>query len=347
MSFFLCVGGSWCIGRTIVRCGKMHPPIGTNSHFSSFTRYSAINATKFVEKGHITLRGKVVDGFVVLFVDDTGPGVPVHKRDGLFESFQESLDLLNQGTGIGLNICHNLCQLMGATIRLDEFYDSGVAGCPGARFVVNLQQRPIENYGEAAEDDPEVAPDDIEKPREGSSPRTVTIVAPPVSGPQSPEANGNSLIRGNLDDLVPPTNDENNLPESLEVLFVDDESILRKLFIRTVRKVAPTWHITEAGNGERALQLAQEKEFDVIFMDQYMPCIEGPLLGTEVVRRLRAMGFTCLICGLSANDIREDFLDAGADSFLHKPFPCKTDALRAELMKFCRGYAPKEPAQKS
>ena len=33
---------------------------------------------------------------------------------------------------------------------------------------------------------------------------------------------------------------DDQLPKGLQVLFVDDESIFRKLFIRTVRKVAPT-----------------------------------------------------------------------------------------------------------
>ena len=60
------------------------------------------NATKFVERGYICLRAAIVDGSVELCVEDSGPGIPFEKRQRLFKKFQESLDSLNQGTGIGL-----------------------------------------------------------------------------------------------------------------------------------------------------------------------------------------------------------------------------------------------------
>jgi len=63
-------------------------------------------------------------------------------------------------------------------------------------------------------------------------------------------------------------------------------------------------------------------------MDQYMASVEKQLLGTETVRALRADGVTARICGLSANDMEEGFLDAGANSFLFKPFPCEAEAFK-------------------
>jgi len=35
---------------------------------------------------------------IVLSVEDSGPGIPQEKREQLFVKFQDSLDLLNQGT---------------------------------------------------------------------------------------------------------------------------------------------------------------------------------------------------------------------------------------------------------
>lgn len=55
------------------------------------------------------------------------------------------------------------------------------------------------------------------------------------------------------------------------------------------------------------------------------------LLGTETVRAMRARGVKSLICGLSANDMQSAFLEAGADTFLMKPLPCKQDALLEAL----------------
>jgi signal transduction histidine kinase len=87
------------------------------------------NATKFVEKGFIRFRGCEVGNSVQISVEDSGPGIPLEKQDRLFEKFQESLE------GVGLCVCRNLVDLMKGDIWLDKTYDSGIEGCPGARFV--------------------------------------------------------------------------------------------------------------------------------------------------------------------------------------------------------------------
>jgi CheY-like chemotaxis protein len=65
----------------------------------------------------------------------------------------------------------------------------------------------------------------------------------------------------------------------------------------------------------------------LIFMDQHMASTEKQLLGTETVRALRAKGFKNTICGLSANDIEQSFISAGADCFVLKPIPCDRSKL--------------------
>lgn len=100
----------------------------------------AINASKFVESGFIRLRAEVKEDNVIIYCEDSGLGVPESKRQGLFDSFQNSLDPLSEGTGIGLSICFNLCQLLGAKIWLDHSYHSGIRDRPGSRFVVELQK---------------------------------------------------------------------------------------------------------------------------------------------------------------------------------------------------------------
>jgi DNA-binding response OmpR family regulator len=68
-------------------------------------------------------------------------------------------------------------------------------------------------------------------------------------------------------------------------------------------------------------------------MDQYMASVQKQLLGTETTRALRSKGVTAKICGLSANDVEELFIEAGADSFMIKPFPCQKEALKQELVR--------------
>jgi signal transduction histidine kinase len=65
------------------------------------------NATKFVESGFIRLKATAdeddeITAVVQLAVEDSGKGVPPDKRRDLFQKFQTSLNVLNQGIGVGL-----------------------------------------------------------------------------------------------------------------------------------------------------------------------------------------------------------------------------------------------------
>ena len=122
-------------------------------------------------------------------------------------------------------------------------------------------------------------------------------------------------------------------PDSLSVLFVDDDTVLRKMFVRALRRAEPNWNVSEAASGETALHLVKSENFDLIFMDQYMASIEKQLLGTDTVRALRANGVTSTICGRSANDKAQEFLDAGANTFMSKPFPCGKEGMRAAILR--------------
>jgi signal transduction histidine kinase len=72
-------------------------------------------------------------------VEDSGPGIPVEKWEKLFFQFQDSLDELCQGTGIGLSLCKKLVDLMDGTIALDESRDSGIPGKPGSKLDIQIK----------------------------------------------------------------------------------------------------------------------------------------------------------------------------------------------------------------
>lgn len=254
------------------------------------------NSAKFVEEGYIRLTATPYgDGHIQLAVEDSGPGIPEEKKKLLFQKYQESLDMLSQGTGIGLFLCKNLVDLMDGQIYLDDDFESGIPNCKGTRFVVELKVPPEGFLHDEHE----------------------------------------SLIHDNASRSQVSVSESHpkELPENLSVLFVDDDPILRKLFARTVRTVAPNWSIREASNGETALQIVENTHFDLIFMDMYMASVQKQLLGTETVLELRNRGVTCRICGLSANDKETEFLEAGADVFTFKPFACERGALRQELFR--------------
>ena len=124
------------------------------------------------------------------------------------------------------------------------------------------------------------------------------------------------------------------LPTTLSVLFVEDDPILRKLFVRSLKKICSSWTVVQATQGEDALEICRHQTFDLIFMDQYMASTnEHALLGTETIRVLREdLGVTASITGLSANELGEDFLRSGADHFVLKPLPTAREALIEQLL---------------
>lgn len=74
-----------------------------------------------------------------------------------------------------------------------------------------------------------------------------------------------------------------------------------------------------AANGQQALRLTEQLDFDVIVLDIMMPGIDG----LEVCRRLRQRLLSTPILFLTARDTLEDKLEgfkAGGDDYLLKPF---------------------------
>lgn len=207
---------------------------------------------------------------------------------------------------------------MGADIWLDTEFVSGIEGHPGTRFIVRLN-RPPEDVDRSF-----MAPPDesLSESKHEHCEGQPTLVTEQNSPPQMRTA-------------------AMNLPKSLSVLIVDDDTMIRKMFKRSVLRVAPGWQIEEACNGETALCLVDSQSFDVIFLDQYMASIEKQLLGSETARALRSKGVTSIICGLSANDMEQAFLEAGANVFMFKPFPCSKDALTKAIYDILERHGSK------
>ena len=288
------------------------------------------NAAKFTKEGKlgfVRLRVRVdekMNNSIQILVEDAGQGIPEEKRRNLFGRFQESLDSCTQGTGVGLNLCKTLVNLMGGELYLDESYDSGVEGCPGARFVVHLKDtHPIIQSLDQIDTDSAAC---------GTS-RFVDSVDVEMGSINTSEET--SVVENSQAECTRPC----ALPDKLSILYADDERILRKLAIRAFSKLRPEWTVEETASGEAALTLVESKRFDIIFLDQYYTSVERRLTGTETARAMRAKGVESIICGVSANDIEASFLSSGADIFRMKPFA--TD--QASLERFMTEALAKRP----
>jgi PAS domain S-box-containing protein len=90
------------------------------------------NAVKFTERGGVQIRAQLVDGrerrFVRFEVQDTGVGVPIEKRDEIFNEFVQGDSTHARkfgGTGLGLAISRKLVEAMGGKIGIEGVVDGG------------------------------------------------------------------------------------------------------------------------------------------------------------------------------------------------------------------------------
>ena len=97
------------------------------------------NAVKNTQQGTVILKASATDDVLTLAVEDTGCGIPKEETEHIFERFVK-LDTFKEGVGLGLTLCRRLAQRLGGTVRLDTTYPG-----PGARFVVTLNNEPINN----------------------------------------------------------------------------------------------------------------------------------------------------------------------------------------------------------
>jgi two-component system response regulator MtrA len=110
----------------------------------------------------------------------------------------------------------------------------------------------------------------------------------------------------------------------------DDEDILMLVQLRLSRS---GYEVVVARDGEEALQLAREKQPDLVVLDWMMPKASG----LEVLRAMRAdesvasIPVVLLTARVSESDIQEG-IDAGADDYIAKPFSPQELASRIQTI---------------
>jgi signal transduction histidine kinase/CheY-like chemotaxis protein/HPt (histidine-containing phosphotransfer) domain-containing protein len=118
---------------------------------------------------------------------------------------------------------------------------------------------------------------------------------------------------------TPLESDDKVVPDRFlkgQVLLAEDNRENQKLITMYLRRAG--LDVEVASNGQEAVNLANEKKYDLIIMDIHMPIMSG----IEAVKILRSRGYTGPISALTANAMQEGVkkcLDAGCNTFLAKP----------------------------
>ncbi len=130
---------------------------------------------------------------------------------------------------------------------------------------------------------------------------------------------------------------------ALRVLVVEDTDVTRTLTVRMLENLGH--HVELAKNGREALHFLEKESFDLVFMDDRMPIMDG----CETVRAIRRetsavlnrdLPIVALTASVSISD-RERCLAAGMNGFVTKPL--RSHQLAAVLEKFVGVRAAPRP----
>jgi PAS domain S-box-containing protein len=262
------------------------------------------NALKFTEEGSVTLRVRLKDegerireekeihpssfSLLTFEVTDTGPGIAPEEMKDLFEAFAQTKTgrQAQESTGLGLPISRKFVQLMGGDEIRVESPAQLPAGDKGGPGTTFAFDLRVE-------------------------------VVSPVKIDHRQDARGLlSAIDVRVVGLAP------NQPR-YRLLIVDDQPTNRQLLRELLAPFG--FDLREAENGQQAIEMWQEFQPHLIWMDMRMPVLDGYQATKQIKAKLETQNseLKTVIIALTASSFDEEkatILAAGCDDFLRKPF---------------------------
>ncbi len=112
---------------------------------------------------------------------------------------------------------------------------------------------------------------------------------------------------------------------SLNILVVDDSSVMRKMIIRTINMCGlEIGEIYQAGNGKEGLENLDSHWIDILFIDVNMPVMDGMEMLKIVRERPESRDLPVLIVSTESNENRIKEISEKRAGFVHKPFTPET-----------------------
>lgn len=310
--------------------------------------------------------------YIMVAVKDSGIGISDEAQKRLFERFNQATprtESIYGGSGLGLNVSRKLCHLHGGEIGVSSKEGEGstfgfffrVRRCPAAsadeppplkkdaiqELCSDIQKLGNELTGVNRET---VQPSMPEAPTIAN----VTEVSPGASSERSEHTAKLAREAKSGETVVTLPKSASGTPSSLSrsnseaasvaahhILLVEDNIINRQVLSRKLKSLG--FQVSEASNGQEALDAVQARSFDCVLMDQVMPIMDG----NQATRRIRDIERESAshvpILGVTAN-VREaqqaDMMAAGMDDIIFKPY--KTDDLSEKIDRLIRGITHRQ-----
>ncbi|MBV9023082.1 MAG: response regulator [Streptomycetaceae bacterium] len=135
------------------------------------------------------------------------------------------------------------------------------------------------------------------------------------------------------DESPAPLGEQSHIPpQTTRVVIAEDEALIR-LDLKEMLEEEGYSVVGEAGDGERAVELAGEYRPDLVILDVKMPVLDGISAAERIAKQHIAP--VLMLTAFSQRDLVERARDAGAMAYLVKPFS-KSDLVPAIEMAVSR-----------
>jgi len=107
----------------------------------------------------------------------------------------------------------------------------------------------------------------------------------------------------------------------LNVLIVDDSSVMRAMIIKTIRMSGlELGDVYQAGNGKEGLDAARENWVDLVVADINMPVMNGEEMIDQMKADPELSALPTIVISTEGSETRIQRLEKKGVTFIHKPF---------------------------
>ncbi|KAG4031783.1 hypothetical protein MFRU_008g01420 [Monilinia fructicola] len=293
-------------------------------------------------------------------VEDTGPGIPEHLHERVFEPFVQADLGLNKkygGTGLGLSICSQLAGLMGGSISLVSALGEGSTFSVQLPLKFVKERAPSTSSSDVIGSRPTsmISQSELDRHTPQGSIDATAVVGSPGKGNGGYPIDTQPRLVGLRQPFftsspTPPPKDDSAKTQlaaidraakekvgdkKVRVLVAEDNLVNQEVVLRML-KLEDVYDVVIAKDGQEAYDMVKQsmeegKFFNLIFMDIQMPNVDG----LQSTRLIREMGYSAPIVALTAfaeeSNVKECY-ESGMDHFLSKPI--RRPALKQVLQKF-------------
>lgn len=243
------------------------------------------NAVKFTEQGTITVSATQVNNMAHIKVKDTGIGMDKKLLKTIFQPYEQGDMIVEGGIGLGLNICQQLVDRHGGTLRAESVLGEG------SEFIFTLP----------------IADDSFEEQPKRTAPKI-----------KKQKISLNHVPTNMTYELTKVLHEKTAYLERPKILVIDDDPVNLKLVSDILS--AEHYDVKTVLSGAEALKQIDIQKWNLVITDIMMPSMSGYEL-TRLIREKYSISELPILMLTARGNIEDIYtgFSAGVNDYVIKP----------------------------